>query len=84
MGVALPEAEPEKNFEVFSENWDVVSLFLRCQTQWRTSAGGVTGLCYADVIATAKLFEYDNLPSLLQDLQIMEITAMAEMNKEKK
>tara|TARA_R100000781_G_scaffold18913_1_gene14658 strand:+ start:1695 stop:1937 length:243 start_codon:yes stop_codon:yes gene_type:complete len=80
----LPEPEPEKDFEVWNENWSVVQLFLRCQTQWRTSIGGVTGLDYASVISTAKLYSVEDLPSVFEDLQIMEITAMAEMNKESK
>tara|TARA_Y100001963_G_scaffold151717_1_gene235109 strand:- start:2356 stop:2598 length:243 start_codon:yes stop_codon:yes gene_type:complete len=80
----LPEPEPEKDFEVWQENWDVVSLFLRCQTQWRTSVGGITGLDYASVVSIAKLYKYKDLPSVIEDLQIMEIAAMAEMNKEKK
>lgn len=80
----MPEPEPEKDFEVWQENWDVVSLFLRCQTQWRTSVGGVTGFDYASVVSIAKLYEYKDLPSVIEDLQIMEIAAMAEMNKEKK
>ena len=80
----MPEPEPEKDFEVWQENWDVVSLFLRCQTQWRTSVGGITGLDYASVVSIAKLYKYKDLPSVIEDLQIMEIAAMAEMNKEKK
>ena len=46
--------------------------------------GGVTGLDYASVISTAKLYSVEDLPSVFEDLQIMEITAIAEMNKEKK
>tara|TARA_Y100000593_G_scaffold15097_1_gene29330 strand:+ start:2279 stop:2452 length:174 start_codon:yes stop_codon:yes gene_type:complete len=57
---------------------------LRCQTQWRTSVGGITGLDYASVVSIAKLYKYKDLPSVIEDLQIMEIAAMAEMNKEKK
>ena len=82
--MALPELEPDEHFEVLRENWDVVGLFLKCQTQWRTSVGGVTGFDYASVVSIAKLYKYKDLPSVIQDLQIMEIAAMAEMNKEKK
>jgi hypothetical protein len=84
LGVALPETEPKKDFEVFKENMPAVELFLRVQTQWRTSVGGVTGLDYASVISTAKLYSVEDLPSVLEDLQIMEATAMAEFNKETK
>jgi hypothetical protein len=79
MGIALPEPEPEKDFEVWKENWDVVELFLRVQTQWRTSLGGVTAVC-----AVINMCSYPEPRSILEDLQIMEVAAMAEMNKEKK
>tara|TARA_R100000781_G_scaffold26209_1_gene19309 strand:- start:2552 stop:2794 length:243 start_codon:yes stop_codon:yes gene_type:complete len=80
----LPEAEPEKDFEVWQENWPAVELFLRVQTQWRTSMGGVTGLDYASVISTAKLYEVPDLPAVLEDLQVIEVTVMTALNKEAK
>ena len=84
MGIALPEPKKEDDFEVWKENWAAVELFLRVQTQWRTSVGGVTGLDYASVISTAKLYSVEDLPSVLEDLQVMEVTAMADLNKEAK
>ena len=84
-GISLPEPEAEKDFEVWKENWPAVELFLRVQTQWRIGGmGNLCGLCYADVIQTAKLYEVEELPSVLEDLQVMEATAMSEINKEKK
>jgi hypothetical protein len=83
-GIALPEPEPELDFEVWKENWDVVGLFVRIGTQWRTSVGGVTGLDYSAVIAVINMYAYPEPQSLLEDLQVMEIAAMEEMNKEKK
>ena len=50
---------------------------MRCQTQWRISAlGQVTGFYYDSVLAIAKLYEYDDLKSVIEDLQIMEIKAI--------
>ena len=69
---------------MFKENWPAVELFIRVSTQWRTSVGGVTGLSYQDVIAIAKLYEVQDLPSVLEDLQVMEVTAMSILNKVKK
>ena len=83
-GISLPEPEAEKDFEVWKENWPAVELFLRVQTQWRTSMAGVTGLDYASVVATAKLYSIEDLPSVFEDLQVMEVTAMADLNKEAK
>ena len=81
MGIALPEPEREADFEVWPENEEAVLLFLRVQTQWRTSMAGVTGLDYASVVATAKLYSIEDLPSVFEDLQVMEITAMNLLNK---
>ena len=67
------------------ENWPAVELFLRCQTCWTVGGlGTITGLCYQDVITVAKLYSVEDLPSVFEDLQIMEVAAMSEMNKEKK
>ena len=79
----LPEKE-EKDFAVWPENWDTVELFLRCQTQWNTSVGGVTGLNYEGVLVVIQIFEYDNPKAVFQDLQIMEAAAIELLNKEKK
>jgi|TARA_R100000700_G_scaffold10660_2_gene15517 hypothetical protein len=81
MGIALPEPEKDDDFEVWPENEEAVLLFLRVQTQWRTSMAGVTGLDYASVVATAKLYSIEDLPSVFEDLQVMEITAMNLLNK---
>jgi hypothetical protein len=80
----LPERKPDPPFEVWAENWPVVELFLLVQTQWRTSVGGITGLDYSAVCAVINMCSYSEPRSVLEDLQIMEVAAMAEMNKEKK
>ena len=41
MGIALPEPEKDDDFEVWPENEEAVLLFLRVQTQWRTSMAGL-------------------------------------------
>ena len=56
----LPPPEPEKDFEVWEENWVSVDMFLRCGTQWRTSVSGVTGLDYAAVVEVIKLYKVDD------------------------
>jgi hypothetical protein len=77
----LPEEE-EKHFAVWPENWDTVELFLRCQTQWRTSIGGVTGFDYSSVLALVNMYAYSK--ETFEDLQIMESKAIELLNKEKK
>jgi len=84
MGIALPDlpAAPDEDFGVWLENWPTVEMFLRVQTQWRTSMGGVIGLDYAAVAWVLKLYGIEDQRSLLEDLQVMEAAAMRVMNKQ--
>jgi hypothetical protein len=79
--VALPEPETESDFEVWEENWAAVEMFLRCQTQWRTTMGGLLGLDYGAVAWLLRLYEVENQRSLLEDLQIMEAAVLIKINK---
>tara|TARA_R110002012_G_scaffold198922_1_gene367822 strand:+ start:270 stop:572 length:303 start_codon:yes stop_codon:yes gene_type:complete len=80
-GLVLPEVK-EEHFEVWEENWPAVEMFLRCQTQWRTTMSGVCGLDYTAVQWLFKLYEVKDPPAVLEDLQIMESAAMKILNKE--
>ena len=80
----LPEKKDD-DFWLWPEHLNAFDLFMRCQTQWRISGlGQVTGFCYDSVLAIAKLYEYDDLKSIIEDLQIMEIKAIEILNKDKK
>jgi hypothetical protein len=80
-GVSFDKPEP-KDFEVLPENWAAVQLFLRCQTQWRTTSAGVCGFDYSAVQWVFRLYEVENPRELLEDLQIMEAAAIEIMNKQ--
>ena len=84
MGIDLPDLPPPaaEEFGVWPENWPTVETFLRVQTQWRTSMGGVTGLDYGAVAWVLKLYEVEDQRSLLENLQVMEAAAMRIMNKQ--
>lgn len=79
-GLALPEQARSDDFEVWEENWPVLEMFLRCQTQWRTTMSGVLGLDYGAVAWVLKLYEVEDQRSMLEDLQVMEAAAMATIN----
>lgn len=79
-GLALPEQARTDDFEVWEENWPVLNMFLRCQTQWRTTMSGVLGLDYGAVAWVLKLYEVEDQRSMLEDLQVMEAAAMATIN----
>ena len=69
------------------ENWDIVMMFLRMNTQWSMSFGGVVGLKYEVLLLAGGLFDIynvENRQEMLEGLQLMESVALVEMNKEKK
>ena len=71
---------------MFDENWEIVNMFLRCQTQWNMSFGGVVGLKYEVLLLEGGLFDLyhvSNRKEMLEGLQLMEATAVREINKEK-
>lgn len=79
-GVALPEEPQSQDFEVWQENWEVVVVFMRCQTQWRTTMSGLLGLDYTAVAWVLKLYEIEDQRSMLENLQVMEAAAMQVLN----
>ena len=89
-GLELPtekEEVKEENFEVLPDNWDAVMIFCNMQTQWSTSFGGFVGLRYEVLLMQGGMFDLYNIidrRKILEELQIMEATALKELNKEKK
>ena len=75
----MPE-QPSEDFEVWEENWLVVEMFLRVQTQWRTTMNGVLGLDYGAVAWLFMMYEVNDQRALLEDLQVMEGAAMVTIN----
>jgi hypothetical protein len=65
---------------VWEENWPAVEMFLRVQTQWRTTMNGILGLDYGALAWLFKMYAVEDPRSLLEDLQIMEAAAMAAIN----
>ena len=83
-GIQIEEQPKEEDdFEVFDENWEIVNMFLRCQTQWNTSFGGVVGLKYEVLLLAGGLFDIyhvDNRQEMLAGLQLMEAVAVKKLN----
>jgi len=69
---------------VLEENWLVVELFLRVQTQWRVGMNGPIGLDYGALQWVLRLYEVQDQRAALEDLQIMEAAALAAINKRAK
>jgi len=84
MGLELPDLPPPvaAEFEVHLDNWSTVQMFLRLQTQWRTTMSGVIGLDYSAVQWLFRLYEVKDQRTMLEDLQTMEVAAMQAINKQ--
>jgi hypothetical protein len=83
-GLTAEDFECEE-VEVWPENHQAYLLFVSLQTQWRVSAGGASGLDF--MVAYQRMDrmglapeEYDELD---QDLQAMELAALAVMHEKK-
>jgi len=55
-------------------------MFLRVQTQWRTTMNGLLGLDYGAVAWLLRLYEVEDPRALLEDLQVMEAAALITIN----
>ena len=65
-------SQAPKVFEVWTENWPAVELFMRCQTQWRTDSGQRVGLIYSELIGIGNLYSVENLGKVMEDVQVIE------------
>jgi hypothetical protein len=82
MGVVLPvEEEKPDEFEVWEENWDIVMMFLRMQTQWNTTMAGYSGLKYEVLRWLCDLYSVEDPRAMLEGIQTMEAAALQELNK---
>jgi len=78
---AMRKAAKNAAFEVWEENWEIVEMFLRLQTQWRVGMAGPTGLDYAALEWLCRLYSVKDPATLFEGLQLMEVTALSCFNK---
>ena len=86
-GIKLPEKPKDKEDGciVWEQNWEIVVMFLRMQTQWAVSMSGYVGLKYEVLLCAGGLFDLynvDNRVAMLEGLKIMEAAALKEFNKD--
>lgn len=55
-------------------------MFLRLQTQWNVSMNGVVGLKYEVLEWFCRLYSVQDVPSMLEGLQIMEAAVLKVFN----
>lgn len=82
-GGAVPQelldalSDEQADMEIEPDAWQTVQLWLRVQTQWRTSIGGIVGLDYPAVFQLMdRLKIKDPDGEVFDGLQIMEFAAL--------
>ncbi|MDQ1185414.1 DUF1799 domain-containing protein [Agrobacterium larrymoorei] len=83
MGVEIDPSEitseEDEAFKVFAPNWESVTAFLACDTQWRVVASAAKilwlGLDYVAVDIVLRRFEFSN--AVFADIQFMEFEALS-------
>ncbi len=78
----LEKAQQSEDFEVSEENWPAVEMFLRLQTQWRVSFGGLVGLDYVAVKWLFDVYAVDDHKEMLDALMIMERAALSALSED--
>nr|BAR36153.1 hypothetical protein [uncultured Mediterranean phage uvMED] len=80
MGISMPKKKQE-DFEIFDDNWDIVMMFLRMQTQWNVSMNGVIGLKYESLNWLCKLYLVKDCTFMFEGIRTMEAQAIRLFNK---
>jgi hypothetical protein len=84
----LKQDKPREDiYEVWDDNWESLTMFLRMQTQWNVTMGGYVGMKYEVLLGAGglmSLYDVDNPRQLLEDIQVMEAVALSELNKKSK
>lgn len=76
---SLPPPESDE-FEVMEENWEIVVMFMRMQTQWQVTMGGFVGLRYETLRWLCDLYSVEDHRAMLEGIQVMEAAALNVLN----
>ena len=67
---------------MWRENLPALRAFLAVQTQWRTGPlGGVLGFDYQGVQAALRMMKVKDIPTMFEDLRVMERAALEVLNR---
>lgn len=74
--------EHADTIELWPENVEPISVFMRLQSQWRVGPAGPLGLEYSCVESFLRLARVKRTPELFADIQAMETAALRAMRGE--
>lgn len=82
-GFGIPEQphdESENVCEVWDENWDILMMFLKLQTQWNTTMAGYSGLNYQSLEWFCRVYNIEDVSAMVDGIRIMEAAALKQLN----
>ena len=82
--VDLQSHESSNEFEVWEENWEILEMFMRMQTQWVVGMSGAVGLSYPSLEWLCKLYSVKDPVAVFEGVQVMEMAALAVLNAKRK
>jgi hypothetical protein len=74
---------PAEDFDVWDDNVLALSLFMRLQTQWRIINGVFAGINYQSIQFLFDVYNVEDKATMMDDLQAMEFSALATLNKDR-
>lgn len=75
---------PSTEFVVMEENAQALDVFLYCQSQWRYSTNGITGLDYTAVLAViAVRIKKKNQSRVMDEVRLIESGALKAISKKR-
>ena len=82
-GTKTIEDFPEPEIEVWEDCWESIELYVRNQTQWRSSANGLLGLDYNVIYAdmSRRAIPENRQSVLMDDIRVIESAARKEMSR---
>ena len=68
---------------VWPDNWPVLDVFVKCNTQWRTGFNGAYGLDYSVLPWLFEMCEVTDHKRAFRDIRLMEGAALDAMAKQR-
>lgn len=78
---AILGAKDTDDFLVMEENRKALEVFLSCQTQWRYSFRGITGLDYSAVLSVISLYRPTSRKRLFEKVRLIESGALSAISR---
>ena len=79
----MRQAQASVDFEVWDDNWATIEMWLRLQTQWRTSFGGLIGLDYVACKFLFEVYGVEDQREMMDSIIIMERSALSAIGEDK-